>query len=151
MKIGLLREGKVPPDERVALTPEQCLEFMDRWPDVELVVQTSQVRRIKDEEYIEYGVEVVEDVSDCDILIGVKEVNIEDPVPGKTFLFLSHTHKQQPYNAKLLAAMLEKKVSLIDYEMLKGVDGRRIIGFGRWAGIVGLITGLSLGTEGEVF
>ena len=142
MKIGLLREGKVPPDERVALTPEQCLEFMDRWPDVELVVQTSQVRRIKDEEYIEYGVEVVEDVSDCDILIGVKEVNIEDLVPGKTFLFFSHTYKQQPYNAKLLAAMLEKKVSLIDYEMLKGVDGRRIIGFGRWAGIVGAYNGL---------
>ena len=106
MKIGLLREGKVPPDERVALTPEQCLEFMDRWPDVELVVQTSQVRRIKDAEYIEYGVEVVEEVSDCDILIGVKEVNIEDLVPGKTFLFFSHTYKQQPYNATLLAAML---------------------------------------------
>ena len=142
MKIGLLKEGKVPPDERVALTPEQCLEFMDRWPDVELVVQTSQVRRIKDAEYIKYGVEVVEYVSDCDILIGVKEVNIEDLVPGKTFLFFSHTYKQQPYNAKLLAAMLEKKVSLIDYEMLRGSDGKRVIGFGRWAGIVGAYNGL---------
>ncbi len=142
MKIGLLRESKIPPDERVALTPEQCLEFMDRWPNVELVVQTSQVRRIKDTEYIEYGVEVVDCVSDCDILIGVKEVNIEDLIPGKTFLFFSHTYKQQPYNAKLLAAVLEKKVSLIDYEMLKGVDGRRIIGFGRWAGIVGAYNGL---------
>lgn len=142
MKIGLLREGKVPPDERVALTPEQCLEFMHRWPDVELVVQTSNVRRIKDTEYVEYGVEVVNDVSDCDILIGVKEVNIEDLVPGKTFLFFSHTYKQQSYNAELLASLLEKKVSLIDYEMLKGKDGRRIIGFGRWAGIVGAYNGL---------
>ena len=142
MKIGLLREGKIPPDERVALTPEQCLEFMDRWPDLELVVQTSNVRRIQDSEYIEYGVEVVHDVSDCDILIGVKEVNIEDLVPGKTFLFFSHTYKQQPYNAKLLAALLEKKVSLIDYEMLRGADGRRVIGFGRWAGIVGAYNGL---------
>ena len=142
MKIGLLREGKVPPDERVALTPEQCLEFRNRWPDVELVVQTSDVRRIKDSEYIEYGIDVVHDVSDCDILIGVKEVNIDDLVPGKTFLFFSHTYKQQPYNAQLLAAMLEKKVSLIDYEMLKGADGRRIIGFGRWAGIVGAYNGL---------
>tara|TARA_B100000683_G_scaffold266813_1_gene299655 strand:- start:1025 stop:2260 length:1236 start_codon:yes stop_codon:yes gene_type:complete len=142
MKIGLLREGKVPPDERVALTPEQCIEFRDRWPDVELVVQTSEVRRIKDSEYIEYGMDVVHDVSDCDILIGVKEVNIEDLVPGKTFLFFSHTYKQQPYNAKLLAAMLEKKVSLIDYEMLRGSDGKRIIGFGRWAGIVGAYNGL---------
>jgi len=142
MKIGLLREGKVPPDERVALTPEQCLEFRNRWPDVELVVQTSDVRRIKDSEYIEYGIDVVHDVSDCDILIGVKEVNINDLVPGKTFLFFSHTYKQQPYNAQLLAAILEKKVSLIDYEMLKGADGRRIIGFGRWAGIVGAYNGL---------
>ncbi len=142
MKIGLLREGKVPPDERVALTPEQCLEFRDRWPDIELVVQSSEVRRIKDSEYIEYGMDVVHDVSDCDILIGVKEVNIEDLVPGKTFLFFSHTYKQQPYNAQLLAAMLDKKVSLIDYEMLKGADGRRIIGFGRWAGIVGAYNGL---------
>ncbi len=142
MKIGLLSEGKIPPDERVALTPDQCLEFMDRWPDVDLVVQTSNVRRIQDSEYVEYGVEVVHDVSDCDILIGVKEVNIEDIVPGKTFLFFSHTYKQQPYNAKLLAALLEKKVSLIDYEMLRGADGRRVIGFGRWAGIVGAYNGL---------
>lgn len=142
MKIGLLREGKVPPDERVALTPEQCLELRNRWSDVELVVQTSDVRRIKDSEYIEYGIDVVHDVSDCDILIGVKEVNINDLVPGKTFLFFSHTYKQQPYNAQLLAAILEKKVSLIDYEMLKGADGRRIIGFGRWAGIVGAYNGL---------
>ena len=142
MKIGLLREGKVPPDERVALTPEQCIEFRDRWPDVELVVQTSEVRRIKDSEYIEYGMDVVHDVSDCDILIGVKEVNIKDLVPGKTFLFFSHTYKLQSYNAQLLAAILEKKVSLIDYEMLKRQDGRRIIGFGRWAGIVGAYNGL---------
>ncbi|MBM72226.1 MAG: alanine dehydrogenase [Crocinitomicaceae bacterium] len=142
MKIGLLREGKIPLDERVALTPNQCLEFMDRWPDVELVVQTSNVRRIQDSEYVEYGVEVVHDVSDCDILIGVKEVNIEDLVPGKTFLFFSHTYKQQPYNAKLLAALLENKVSLIDYEMIRDADGQRVIGFGRWAGIVGAYNGL---------
>jgi saccharopine dehydrogenase (NAD+, L-lysine-forming) len=142
MKIGLLREGKVPPDERVALTPEQCVEFMERWPDVELVVQQSEVRRIKAYEYTEVGVKVVSDVSDCDVLIGVKEVNAEDLIEGKTFLFFSHTYKQQPYNAKLLAAILEKKVSLIDYEVLTKPDGRRIIGFGRWAGIVGAFNGL---------
>ena len=142
MKFGLIREGKLPPDERVALTPTQCREFMERWPDVELVVQESEVRRISAEEYIDAGVSVVADVSDCDVLIGVKEVNIEDLIAGKTYLFFSHTYKKQPYNAKLLAAILEKKVSLIDYEMLKKPDGNRIIGFGRWAGIVGAYNGL---------
>ena len=142
MKFGLIREGKLPPDERVALTPLQCREFIERWPEVELVVQESEVRRISAEEYTEAGVSVVSDVSDCDVLIGVKEVNIEDLIAGKTYLFFSHTYKKQPYNAALLAAILEKKVSLIDYEMLKKPDGNRIIGFGRWAGIVGAYNGL---------
>jgi len=141
MKFGLIREGKLPPDERVALTPAQCQEFMEQWPDVELVVQESDVRRISREEYTEAGVSVVDEVSDCDVLIGVKEVNKEDLIEGKTYLFFSHTFKQQPYNAELLAAILEKKVSLIDYEVLKKPDGKRIIGFGRWAGIVGAYNG----------
>jgi saccharopine dehydrogenase (NAD+, L-lysine forming) len=142
MKFGLIREGKLPPDERVALTPLQCREFIERWPEVELVVQESEVRRISAEEYTEAGVSVVKDVSDCDVLIGVKEVNVEDLIAGKTYLFFSHTYKKQPYNAELLAAILEKKVSLIDYEVLKKPNGRRIIGFGRWAGIVGAYNGL---------
>ena len=142
MKFGLIREGKLPPDERVALTPAQCQEFMERWPDEELVVQESEVRRISAEEYTDAGVSVVSDVSDCDVLIGVKEVNAEDLIAGKTYLFFSHTYKKQPYNAKLLAAILEKKVSLIDYEVLKKPNGKRIIGFGHWAGIVGAYNGL---------
>ena len=104
MKFGLIKEGKVPPDERVALTPEQCVEFKSRWPEVELVVQASEVRRITAQEYREVGISVVEDVSDCDVLIGVKEVNIDDLIAGKTYLFFSHTYKMQPYNAELLRA-----------------------------------------------
>jgi alanine dehydrogenase len=145
MRFGLIREGKLPPDERVALTPAQCQEFMERWPDEELVVQESEVRRISAEEYTDAGVSVVSDVSDCDVLIGVKEVNSEDLIAGKTYLFFSHTYKKQPYNAKLLAAILEKKVSLIDYEVLKKPNGKRIIGFGHWAGIVGAYNGLRAG------
>ena len=152
MKIGLIKEGKLPPDERVALIPEQCVELKERWPEVELVVQESEVRRIPDEEYIAAGVEVVKDVSDCDILIGVKEVNVEDLIEGKTYLFFSHTFKKQPYNAKLLAAILKKKVSLIDYETLNKPDGNRIIGFGRWAGIVGSYNGIrAWGTREKSF
>lgn len=142
LKLGVIREGKTPPDQRVPLTPDQCVLLEERFPQLKIAIQSSPVRRIRDAEYSAAGLDVREDVSDCDVLIGVKEVNIEDLVPGKTYLFFSHTHKLQPYNAKLLAAILDKKIRLIDYELLKRPSGRRIIGFGRWAGLVGAYSGL---------
>ena len=137
MRIGIIREGKVPPDQRVPLTPEQCATALERFPYIELVVQPSEVRRITDAEYAEAGVELSEDLSDCDVLFGVKEVPIEALIPNKTYFFFSHTYKLQPYNAKLLKACLDKRIRLIDYELLKRPGGRRIIGFGRYAGVVG--------------
>ena len=137
MKIGIIREGKVPPDQRVPLTPEQCAEVLVRFPYIELAVQPSDVRRITDAEYTEAGVQLQEDLSDCDVLFGVKEVPVDQLIPEKTYFFFSHTFKLQPYNAKLLRACIDKKVRLIDYELLKRPGGQRIIGFGRFAGIVG--------------
>ena len=137
MKIGIIREGKVPPDQRVPLTPEQCAEVLVRFPYMELAVQPSDVRRITDAEYTEAGVQLQEDLSDCDVLFGVKEVPVNQLIPEKTYFFFSHTYKLQPYNAKLLRACIDKKVRLIDYELLKRPGGQRIIGFGRYAGIVG--------------
>lgn len=137
MRIGIIREGKVPPDQRVPLTPEQCTQVLERFPYVELVVQPSQVRRITDQEYADCGVELNEDLSDCDVLFGVKEVPVDQLIPDKTYFFFSHTYKLQPYNADLLKACLNKRIRLIDYELLKRPGGRRIIGFGRYAGIVG--------------
>ncbi|MEC7114804.1 MAG: NAD(P)-dependent oxidoreductase, partial [Bacteroidota bacterium] len=137
MKIGIIREGKVPPDQRVPLTPEQCAEVLVRFPYIELAVQPSDVRRITDAEYTEAGVQLQEDLSDCDVLFGVKEVPVDQLIPEKTYFFFSHTYKLQPYNAKLLRACIDKKVRLIDYELLKRPGGQRIIGFGRYAGIVG--------------
>ncbi|MBL6645702.1 MAG: alanine dehydrogenase [Flavobacteriales bacterium] len=137
MRIGIIREGKVPPDQRVPLTPKQCATALERFPYIELVVQPSEVRRITDAEYTEAGVELSEDLSDCDVLFGVKEVPIEALIPNKTYFFFSHTYKLQPYNAKLLKACLDKRIRLIDYELLKRPGGRRIIGFGRYAGVVG--------------
>jgi len=137
MKIGIIREGKMPPDQRVPLTPEQCAEVLTRFPYVELAVQPSDVRRITDAEYRKAGVELQEDLSDCDVLFGVKEVPVDNLIPDKTYFFFSHTFKLQPYNAKLLRACLDKRVRLIDYELLKRPGGKRIIGFGRYAGIVG--------------
>lgn len=137
IKIGLIREGKVPPDKRVPFTPEQCLKVQRLYPNVQIIVQPSPVRAYLDHEYSDLGIELNEDLSQCDIIMGVKEVNVNDLIPGKKFLFFSHTIKKQPYNRDLLRAIIAKKIQLIDYETLKNKSGKRIIGFGRYAGIVG--------------
>ena len=139
--IGVVREGKVPPDKRVPLTPEQCIKLQTIYPHVKVVVQPSPIRAFKDNEYADLGIEMNEDLSGCDILVGVKEVNIEDLIPNKKYLFFSHTFKKQPYNRELLRAILAKNIQLIDYEVLKDKNERRIIGFGRYAGIVGCYNG----------
>lgn len=141
MKIGIIREGKVPPDARVPLSPAQCKEVLDKYPNAELVVQPSPVRRFGAEEYRAYGITLQDDLSDCDVIIGVKEVPIDMLIPNKTFFFFSHTIKEQPYNRKLLRAILEKNIRLVDWETLTAPSGKRLIGFGRYAGIVGCYNG----------
>lgn len=141
IKLGVIREGKVPPDKRVPLTPQQCQLVQTKFPQVEVVVQTSPIRAFKDEEYAEAGIKIVDKLDDCDIIIGVKEVNVEDLIPGKKFMFFSHTIKKQPYNRRLLQALMDKHIQLIDYEVLKNKQNKRIIGFGRYAGIVGCYNG----------
>ncbi len=141
LKIGLIKEGKTPPDFRVALTPKQCKFAMERHPNITIVAQSSAIRKFTNQEYLDLGVAVVDDVTDCDVLIGVKEVPIDQLIAEKTYLFFSHTIKKQPYNAKLLRAIMEKKITLIDYEVLKDDKGKRVIGFGRYAGIVGVFEG----------
>ena len=142
MKIGVVREGTTPPDQRVPLTPAQCAELKRSYPDVELVVESSEVRRITDDEYRAEGIDVVKDLSGCDVLLGVKEVPLDELIPDTTYMFFSHTYKLQPYNAKLLRTIVDKRIRLIDYELIKRANGRRVIGFGRWAGIVGAYNGL---------
>jgi alanine dehydrogenase len=137
MKIALIKEGKTPPDERVVLTPEQVLEAQSTLSGIEFVVQRSTVRRITDDEYAAKDIQVVDDVSDCNVLLGVKEVRLDDLIPNKTYFFFSHTIKKQPYNRELLQTVLRKNITLIDYECLTRPNGARLIGFGRYAGIVG--------------
>jgi alanine dehydrogenase len=141
-KIGIIREGKNPPDKRVPLTPAQCKHLIEKYPDIELVVESSPIRAFKDEAYEKEGVKVVDDVNDCSILFGVKEVPLDQLIPNKTYFFFSHTFKKQPYNRGLLKAILDKKIRLIDYEVLTDESGRRLIGFGRYAGIVGAYNAL---------
>ena len=140
--IGLIREGKIPADSRVALTPAQCKWIRQNHPQVKVIVQTSDSRCFADKEYMLAGVEVKEDISECDILLGIKEVPADMLIENKTYLFFSHTKKLQPYNQKLLQKIVEKNITLIDYECLEHEDGARIIGFGFFAGIVGAHNGM---------
>lgn len=137
MKIGILKEEKNPPDERVPLSPVLCKEILDKHAQISIVVQKSNVRRFKDEEYAQLGIKLVDDVADCDILMGVKEVPKENLIPNKTYLYFSHTIKKQPHNRSLLIEMLQKNIHMVDYETLTNKAGVRLIGFGKYAGIVG--------------
>lgn len=140
-KIGVLREEKLPRDRRVAFTPEEC-NYIAMHFNVEIVVQPSDWRCFKDAEYRSAGVELQEDLKDCDILIGIKEVPAERLIEGKTYLFFSHTIKKQAHNQKLMKALIEKKITMIDYETMTDKNYNRIIGFGHYAGIVGAYNGI---------
>ncbi|MES2779724.1 MAG: NAD(P)-dependent oxidoreductase [Bacteroidota bacterium] len=135
--IAIIREGKTPPDLRTPLTPQQCIELMHKFSDVKVIAQQSPYRCYTDEQYTALGIEVKEDISEADILLGVKEVPVEELIADKTYLFFSHTIKKQSQNRKLLRAILNKNIRLVDYETLVWDAGNRIIGFGRFAGIVG--------------
>ncbi len=152
IKLGIAREGKVPPDFRVPLTPKQCKLVELKFPNVEVIVQNSPIRTFKDELYIEQGIKVQEDLSECDIIMGVKEFKKDDLIPNKRYIFFSHTIKKQPYNQKLLQTILQKKIQLIDYEVMKNKLGKRLIGFGRYAGIVGCYNGFrAFGMKNQTF
>lgn len=152
MKFGIIRERKSPPDRRVVFSPEALVKFKSEWPGAEIKVEASPIRVFSDQEYIDKGFEVTDDVSDCDVLIGVKEVPVESLIPNKKYFFFSHTIKKQPHNQKLLQAVLEKKIELYDHETITRPDHTRLIGFGRYAGIVGAYNGLrAFGLKFELF
>lgn len=142
MKIGIIKEGKTPPDKRVGLTPAQCAQLKQTYPELEIKVQRSPIRCFQDDAYANAGIELVDDVGDCDVIFGVKEVKYEMLADGKTMLFFSHTIKKQPYNRELLREVLKKNIRLIDYETLTYSNGFRVLGFGRYAGIVGAYNAL---------
>ncbi len=137
IKVGILKETKNPPDRRVAIPPKQAVDLLKKFPNVELFIQPSELRAYTDDEYLELGLTMQNDMSDCDVLVGVKEVEISSLIPGKTYFFFSHTAKKQPYNRGLLQAIVRNNIRLVDYEYLTNEHGVRLVAFGRWAGIVG--------------
>jgi len=142
MKFALIKERKNPPDRRVVLTPNAAKQLVDSFPEGTLAVESSEVRVFKDREYAKMGIDVVNDVQDCDVLLGVKEVPIDALIPNKKYFFFSHTIKKQPYNRKLLQAILDKNIELYDHEVITAESGKRLVAFGRYAGIVGAYNGL---------
>jgi alanine dehydrogenase len=142
MKFGIIREGKTPPDKRTPFIPTHCKTLLDTYPQLTINVQKSPIRCIQDDAYEQAGATLVDDVSDCDVIFGVKEVPYDMLADRKTMLFFSHTIKEQPYNRALLQEVLKKKVRLIDYETLTYPNGVRVLGFGRYAGIVGAYNSL---------
>lgn len=140
--IGLIREGKIPPDNRVALTPKQCKWVEKNLSDVKVVVQPCINRCFSDKEYRAAGVELREDLHECDVLLGIKEVPVNSLLGEKKYMFFSHTKKEQPQNQQMMQAIIEKKITLIDFECLEHEDGQRMLGFGFFAGIVGAHNGM---------
>jgi saccharopine dehydrogenase (NAD+, L-lysine forming) len=141
MKIGLIHEGKNPPDNRVALTPQQCA-FVERLYPVKIIVEPSPTRCFSDSEFEEEDVKMSTNLQSCDFLLGIKEVPIEQMIPNKAYFFFSHTIKKQVHNRPLLKAILDKKITLIDYEVLTDEYGQRLIAFGKFAGMVGAHNGI---------
>ena len=152
MKFGILKERKNPPDRRVVFSPNELTRLKQKYQNVSVKVERSDIRIFDDAQYENLGIEVTDDISDCDILFGVKEVPIENLIPNKSYFFFSHTIKKQPYNRELLQAILEKNIDLYDYETIVDSENRRLIGFGRYAGIVGAYNGIrAFGIKFELF
>jgi len=142
LRIGILRETKNPPDRRVPLTPPQIIALEEQYPFVEFYVQPSDIRCYSDEEYEYLDIPLKEDLHECDILMGIKEVDRRTFIPGKTYLFFAHVGKKQSHNREMFREMSARNISLIDYEYLTTDKGERVVAFGRYAGIVGAYNGL---------
>jgi len=141
MKFGIVKERKSPPDRRVVFTPQEIVRLQEHYPEAAGKVESSDIRIFTDEEYIDLGISVTTDLNDCDVLFGVKEIPVDALIPNKKYFFFSHTIKKQPYNRKLLQAILEKNIELYDHETIVDANFRRLIGFGHYAGIVGAYNG----------
>ena len=152
MKFGIIKERKNPPDRRVVFSPDELVQFKNKFPQADITVESSDIRIFSDESYQEKGFEIAQDLSDCDVLFGVKEVPIINLIPNKSYFFFSHTIKKQPYNRKLLQAVLDKNITLYDHETIVDEKNARLIGFGRYAGIVGAYNGIrAFGIKFELF
>lgn len=149
---AIIKERKNPPDRRVVFSPQKCQEVVKTFPQARIIIEASEVRIFPDEAYRAAGFEVKEDISEADVMLGVKEVPMDALIPNKKYFFFSHTIKKQPYNQELLKTILNKNIQLFDHETIVRASGARLIGFGRYAGLVGAYNGFrALGLRDGVF
>ncbi len=140
MRIGIRREDKNEWEARVPLIPNDVKKLVSN--GIEVFLQPSPIRIFSDQEYIEVGATVSENLSSCSVILAVKEIPINFIEKGKTYVFFSHTIKGQDYNMPLLQRMINDKTQLIDYECIINEKGQRLIFFGRHAGLAGMIDSL---------
>lgn len=152
IKFAIIKERKSPPDRRVVFSPKKCQKVLETFPEARIKVESSDVRVFKDSAYLDKGIEVKNNVTDCDVFLGVKEVPVSALIPNKKYFFFSHTIKHQPYNRGLLQAILKNKIEFYDHETIVKENGARLIGFGRYAGLVGAYnTFRALGLRDGIF
>jgi alanine dehydrogenase len=152
MKFGIIKERKNPPERRVVFSPEELAKLKQLHQDIDLKVESSEIRVFADAQYKNFGIDVADDISDCDIFFGVKEVPVDYLIPNKTYFFFSHTIKKQPQNRLLLQALLEKNITFYDHETIVDSHNRRLIGFGKYAGYVGAYNSIrAFGIKFELF
>ncbi len=142
MKIGIRKETQYPSEKRAVIAPKHIQEIINN--SIEVYVEPADQRVFSSEEYLNKGAKISEDLSMCDLILGVKEVPIPDLIPNKPYCFFSHTIKGQNYNMPMLQAILEKNITLFDYELVKNEKGVRIVFFGKFAGYAGIINSLWL-------
>ncbi len=141
MKLAIIKERKNPPDRRVVFSPDACVALLAQFPNLEIKIESSDIRVFSDDAYKSKGLIVTTDISDCDVLLGVKEVPIDALISNKAYFFFSHTFKKQAYNRNLLRAILDKNIEMYDHEVITDIKERRTVAFGRYAGIVGAYNG----------
>ena len=152
MKFGIIKERKNPPDRRVVFSPDELARLKQLYQGLTVKVESSDIRVFSDEDYRNIGVEVADDISDCSVFFGVKEVPIDYLIADKFYFFFSHTLKKQPHNRQLLRALLEKNIDFYDHETLVDTHNHRLIGFGKYAGIVGAYNAIrAFGIKFELF
>lgn len=139
--IGIRNESKYPTERRAPFTPDQVEDLVKAY-DINVIVQPSDKRFFENREYERAGALISNDLSECNIIFGIKEIPAEDLIPDKPYCFFSHTIKGQPHNMRMLKKILELKDTLIDYELVKDENGKRMIFFGNYAGYAGMIDSL---------
>lgn len=139
-KIGIRHEDKYVMERRVAIPPSDARELIAK--GLEVHIESSPKRVFTDDEFKDAGAKITKSLADCPVIFGVKEMPVSFFEENKTYIFFSHVIKGQPYNMPMLKRMMEKKCNLIDYEKIADDNGRRLIFFGRFAGLAGMINSL---------